>query len=107
MSAVQNVSDATFDSMVLKSDKTVVVDFWAPWCMPCKMMSPIIDNVAVKNTGKAFFYKLNTDENSTTPNNYRIMGIPSVLFFKNGKEVKRLVGVSSPENLQSELDKLM
>jgi thioredoxin 1 len=107
MSAVQDVSDATFDSMVLKSDKTVVVDFWAPWCMPCKMMSPIIDNVAGKNEGKVSFYKLNTDKNSMTPNNYRIMGIPSVLFFKNGKEVKRLVGVSSADNLQSELDKLM
>ncbi len=107
MSDVREVTDQTFDSQVLKSDKPVVVDFWAPWCMPCKMMAPILDEVAGKNSERVDFFKMNTDQNNLTPTQYRIMGIPSLVIFKGGEEVNRMVGVSSPETLQYELDKVM
>lgn len=99
MSALPEVSDRTFKTEVLDSQKTVIVDFWASWCMPCRMLTPILEKVAEKNTEKFKFYKLNTDENPEISRQYRIMSIPTVLFFKNGQEVKRLIGVQPEKAL--------
>ena len=106
MSTLPEVTDQTFKEKVLASTKTVVVDFWAPWCMPCRMLTPIMEKTAEKNSGTTDFYKLNTDENPLTATQYRIMSIPSIIFFKNGQEVRRVVGVQQEGALQKEIDKL-
>jgi thioredoxin len=86
-------SDATFETDVLKSAAPVLVDFWAPWCGPCRMVGPIIDNIAIKTVGKAKVFKLNVDENPATAGKYGITGIPTVLVFRNGALQKQFVGV--------------
>jgi thioredoxin 1 len=86
-------TDQSFADDVLKSNLPVLVDFWAPWCGPCRMAGPIIDSVASKVEGKARVYKLNVDENPMTAGEYGISGIPTVLIFKNGTVEKQLVGV--------------
>jgi len=86
-------TDKSFAEDVLKSDIPVLVDFWAPWCGPCRMAGPIIDSVAEKVQGKAKVFKLNVDENPLTAGEYGISGIPTVLIFRNGVVDKQLVGV--------------
>ncbi|MBN2201380.1 thioredoxin [bacterium] len=88
-------TDATFSEDVLKGDLPVLVDFWAPWCGPCRMAGPIIESVAQKTEGKAKVFKLNVDENPKSAAEYGITGIPTVLIFRNGKVEKELVGVQS------------
>ena len=104
MSTIREITDSSFDTDVLKSEKLAIVDFWAPWCMPCRMMSPILEDIAGKNDNIDFF-KLNTDDNRKTPSQFGIRGIPSLIFFKDGKEVNRIVGVQSADVLQSQLDR--
>jgi thioredoxin 1 len=82
-------TDATFENEVLKSEKPVLVDFWAPWCGPCKMMGPIIDKVAKDMADTVVVGKLNTDDNQETAMKYSITGIPTFILFKNGKEIGR------------------
>jgi thioredoxin 1 len=106
VSALPEVNDNNFKTMVLDSQKPVVVDFWASWCMPCRMLTPILEKVAGKNTEKFEFYKLNTDENPQVSKQFRIMSIPTLLFFKNGQEVKRLIGVQQEAALQMEIDRV-
>ncbi len=106
MANIPEVTDQTFKDRVINSETPVVVDFWAPWCMPCRMLTPILERVAEKNSGKVIFYKLNTDENPVTSSQYRIMSIPSVVFFKNGQEVRRVIGVQQEDAMQREIDKL-
>jgi thioredoxin 1 len=106
MAAIPEVSDQTFKERVISSTRPVVVDFWAPWCMPCRMLTPILEKVAEKNAEKVDFYKLNTDENPQTSAQYRVMSIPSVVFFKGGQEVRRVIGVQQEGALQREIDTL-
>ena len=98
------VTDATFENDVLQSEKPVVVDFWAPWCGPCKMIAPTMDELAQEYEGKVKFVKLNTDDNAGTSMQYGIMAIPTLMFFHHGKEVNRLLGVRRKSELKREID---
>ena len=98
MSALPDISQSNFDAEVLKSGDPVLVDFWAPWCGPCKMLSPIVEKVASAHAGKAKFVKLNTDDNPNVAGQYQVSGIPCLILFKNGQPVDRIVGYV-PENV--------
>ncbi len=99
-------TDQNFEAEVLKSEKPVLVDFWAAWCGPCQMMGPIIEELAKEMGNKYKVGKLNVDENRETVARYGIMSIPTLMIFKNGKPVKQLVGVQAKENLKGELEKI-
>src|SRR5215472_4418678 len=101
------VTDDTFEEQVLKSDKPVLVDFWAEWCRPCKQLTPLIEAVAEKYDGKARFLKLNVDESSLTGQRYGIKGIPTLIVFKNGAEAERVVGTTSKENISRMIDRAL
>lgn len=100
-------TDQNFDQEVVKSEKPVLVDFWAPWCGPCQMMEPIIDELAKEMEGKAKVGKLNVDENSATASHYGIMSIPALKIFKGGQVVKEFVGVQNKDSLKEELNKIV
>ncbi|MHB1356304.1 MAG: thioredoxin [Anaerolineae bacterium] len=102
--ALKYTSDATFDQDVLKSALPVIVDFWAPWCGPCKMLGPIFEELAQEYVGKVVFVKLNTDDNMNTPGTLGIRGIPTLIMFNNGAEVTRMVGFSPKAVLKSKID---
>lgn len=91
----------------MASDKPVVVDFWAPWCGPCQMISPIIEEMAVKYEGKVVISKCNVDENSVIPMKYRVMNIPTILFFKNGEVVDKVVGAVPKKDLDNKIASLL
>jgi thioredoxin 1 len=92
MANISEVSDATFDNEVLKSEQPVLVDFWASWCGPCRAVSPIVEEVAASYEGKLKVMKMNVDENGQTPSQYGIRGIPALLIFKDGKVAEQIVG---------------
>ena len=94
------VSDGNFKTDVLASTQPVLVDFWAEWCGPCRMLAPVIDRVAKANQGKITVGKMNVDENPNTPQQFGIQGIPTLILFKGGREVSRLVGFQSQEAIQ-------
>ena len=96
-------TDQNFDTEVLKSEKPVLVDFWAPWCGPCQMMGPIISELASEIGDKAKVGKINVDENSGVAQKFTVMSIPTIMIFKGGKVIKSLVGVQSKETLKGEL----
>ncbi|MDD5489649.1 MAG: thioredoxin [Candidatus Moranbacteria bacterium] len=99
-------TDQNFEAEVLKSEKPVLVDFWAEWCGPCQMMGPIVEELAQELKDKYKIGKLNVDESRETAAKYGIMSIPTLIIFKGGKEVKQLVGVQSKEGLKEELGKV-
>lgn len=101
-----DVTDQSFESVVLQSDKPVLVDFWAVWCGPCQMQWPIVEAVSDSVKDTAAVVKLNVDENPQTAQKYGIMSIPTLMIFKNGAVVKQFVGVQSKEILLSELNNL-
>jgi len=107
MSKIDEITSDDFKSEVLESDKPVVVDFWAPWCGPCRMVSPVLEEISQKMNGKIKFVKLNTDENQKTATDYQIMAIPSLLIFKDGQEVDRIVGFVPQEQLEIDLNKFI
>ena len=104
---VLEVSDATFDQEVLKSEQPVLVDFWAVWCGPCKAIAPIVDGVAATFAGKLKVVKVNVDENGATPSRYGIRGIPALLLFKGGKVTDQIVGYVPQEVIEEKVQRLL
>jgi len=100
-------TDANFQKEVLESKKPVLVDFWAPWCGPCQLMGPIVEELAKIMEGKASVGKINVDENEEIARKFAIMSIPAIKIFKDGKIVKEFVGVQSIEILKEELEILL
>ena len=107
MSNEIQLTDATFEAEVIKSALPVLVDFWAPWCGPCKMIAPVIEELAKEYDGKVKICKLNTDESPNSASEYHISAIPTVLLFKGGKLVQELVGLQPKEELKRRLDELL
>ena len=100
---LMQVTDTNFDDSVLKSDKPVVVDFWAPWCGPCRMMEPVLEEAATEWAAKISVGKVNVDENPATATKFDILSIPTILVFSGGQVVKKLVGAMPKKRLAEEL----
>ncbi len=107
MTRPQDVSDNEWDAEVLSSDTPVLVDFWAPWCGPCKMVAPVVDELAEEYDGKVKFVKLNTDDNIETASKYGIRSIPTLMVFKGGEAVEQVVGFRPKSELKKSLDKAL
>ena len=101
---IKHISDASFESDVLKADKPVLVDYWAEWCGPCKMIAPALDQIASEYQGRLKVAKLNIDENQSTPPKYGIRGIPTLMLFKNGNVEATKVGAVSKTQLAAFID---
>ena len=101
------VSDAQFDSEILKSDTPVLVDFWAPWCGPCRMVGPVVEELAGEYQGRLKVAKVNTDENQTNAARLGIQGIPTLIFFQGGREVDRVVGALPKGALKQRIDAVL
>ena len=101
------VTDAEFEAQVLKSDKPVLVDFWAEWCGPCRQVAPILDEIAGAHGDKIAFFKMNVDENPVTPGNYRVTGIPTLNVYSGGEVVKTIVGAKPKSALVRELSEFI
>ncbi len=101
---VVTITDAEFESSVLQSDKPVILDFWAEWCQPCKMLSPTVEAIAGEYEEKIKVGKLNVDDNPNIATKYGIRGIPTLLFFKGGEVVQQMVGVKSKTEIKKVID---
>ena len=100
-------TEDSFETEVLKSDKIALVDFFADWCGPCKMMAPIVEQLAVEYEGQAVIGKLNVDDEPFVSSRYRVLSIPTLMFFKDGKEVDRIVGAVDKSEIEAKLKSLM
>ena len=98
MSNIKDINSTNFDKEVLNSELPVLIDFWAPWCGPCRMVGPVVENLAEANQGKIRVAKINVDENQALAMQYGIRSIPTLSFFKGGEEVKRIVGAQAKPN---------
>jgi thioredoxin 1 len=103
MSTAKDVTDATFQSEVLDSDKTIMVDFWAEWCGPCRAVSPILDAIAAEHSDKLSIVKLNVDDNPETAMKYRITSIPAMKVYRGGEVVKTVIGAKPKPALEADL----
>ena len=99
------INDSNFKSEVADSQIPVLVDFWAPWCGPCKMIAPVLEEISKEYEGKVKVVKLNVDENQSTATDYAVRSIPTLILFKDGKEFEKMIGVQSKENLKQMVDK--
>jgi len=98
---VHDLSEAALDDELLQSKEPILVDFWAPWCGPCRAMSPAVEAVAQKLAGEAKVYKVNVDENPSVSPRFNIRGIPTLILFKDGREANRIIGLSSKEQIEA------
>jgi thioredoxin 1 len=104
---VKHVTDASYQQEVIESDLPVLVDFWAPWCGPCRIIGPVVEELADEYAGRFAVAKVNTDENQATPGSLGIRGIPTLLFYVGGREVDRVVGVRRKDDLQAKMDAIL
>jgi thioredoxin 1 len=104
---IVTLTTSTFDEVIASADTPVVVDFWAEWCGPCKMIAPILSEIALEQTGKVTIAKLNVDENPDLAMRFNVMSIPTLLVFNNGEVAKRLVGAKGKGQLLQELDEFL
>ena len=105
MSNALDINDSTFEQEVINSTELTIVDFWAPWCGPCRKLGPVLDEVAQEYEGKIKVVKLNTDENLKTAKEFSVSGLPTLLMFKDGQPVERLVGLMPKTSIISNIDK--
>jgi thioredoxin 1 len=104
---VVNVTDQTFEEEVIKSTQPALVDLWAPWCGPCRIVGPVVESLSEKYKGKFKFCKINVDENQKIAASYNVMSIPTLIFFKDGKAVDTVIGAVPETVLQQKIDKLL
>jgi len=103
----QEFTDSNFKAEILDSNKIAVIDLWAPWCGPCKLMTPIVDDLSKEYEGRAVVGKLNVDDNPNTPTEYGVLGIPTFLIFKGGELQEKIVGAQTKEKLKARIDALL
>lgn len=105
--SIMEIDDDSFDTEVLQADKPVVVDFWAPWCGPCRAIGPLMEEVAGAFNDKVKFIKCNVDDNPVTPSKYSIRSIPTLIFFKNGKVFDQVVGIVAKSKIEDIINKML
>jgi thioredoxin 1 len=103
---IMEINDGNFGSKVVKANLPVLIDFWAPWCAPCKMIAPVIEEIASEYKGKLRIGKLNVDENPVTTTNFKVLNIPTLILFNKGEEIERIVGVTSKGEIVTKISRV-